>query len=208
MAKMSPPQQRGTESMNVIRKLRLDRGWSQEELAAASGISVRTIQRLENGGRASLETLKCLAAVFESELSELRENMQMNTTADNVTPGSCLSEEDRAALNFANQLRRYAELEGGRDPREEKIRRQVRSERAFLIHVAFFVVANALLFGINLMITPQKIWAVWPLLGWGLGLFLHGLRVYSRHSRFLGEDWERRRVEERLKRLAKKERTE
>ena len=38
--------------------------------------------------------------------------------------------------------------------------------------------------------------------------FLHGLRVYSRHSRFLGEDWERRRVEERLKRLAEKERAE
>lgn len=194
--------------MNVIRKLRLDRGWSQEELAAASGISVRTIQRLENGGRASLETLKCLAAVFESELSELRENMQMNTTADNVTPGSCLSEEDRAALNFASQLRRYAELEDGRDPQEEKIRHQLRSERAFLIHAAFFVVANALLLVINLMTTPQKTWAIWPLLGWGLGLLFHGLRVFSRRSRFLGEDWERRRVEERLKRLAEKERAE
>ena len=194
--------------MNIIRALRLEKGWSQEDLAAASGISVRTIQRLENGGRASLETLKCLAAVFESELSELRENMQMNTTAGNVMPGSCLSEEDRAALNFANQLRRYAELEDGRDPQEENIRRQVRSERAFLIHVAFFIIANALLLGINLITAPQKIWAVWPLLGWGLGLFLHGLRVYTRHSRFLGEEWERRRVEERLKRLAEQKRTE
>ncbi|WP_038034039.1 2TM domain-containing protein [Thermopetrobacter sp. TC1] len=194
--------------MNIIRALRLEKGWSQEDLAAASGISVRTIQRLENGGRASLETLKCLAAVFESELSELRENMQMNTTAGNVMPGSCLSEEDRAALNFANQLRRYAELEDGRDPQEENIRRQVRSERAFLIHIAFFIIANALLLGINLITTPQKIWAIWPLLGWGLGLFLHGLRAYSRHSRFLGEEWERRRVEERLKRLAEQKRTE
>ena len=137
--------------MNIIRDLRLDRGWPQEELATASGISVRTIQRLENGGRASLKTLKCLAAVFESELSELRENMQMNTAADNVTPGTRLSEEDRAALSFASQLRRYAELEGGRDPREEKIRHQVRSERAFFIHAAFFMVANALLLGINLI---------------------------------------------------------
>ncbi len=33
----------------LIQKLRLQRGWSQEDLAALSGLSVRTIQRLERG---------------------------------------------------------------------------------------------------------------------------------------------------------------
>jgi hypothetical protein len=32
-------------------KLRLDKGWSQEDLAMNSGISVRTVQRIENGKR-------------------------------------------------------------------------------------------------------------------------------------------------------------
>jgi transcriptional regulator with XRE-family HTH domain len=31
----------------LIQKLRLQRGWSQEQLAELSGLSVRTIQRLE-----------------------------------------------------------------------------------------------------------------------------------------------------------------
>ena len=41
------------KKMNIL-TLRLEKGWSQEELAAHSGLSVRTIQRIENGQRASL----------------------------------------------------------------------------------------------------------------------------------------------------------
>ena len=49
----------------MIQKLRLQRGWSQQQLAEMSGLSTRTIQRLENGNSASIESLKSLAAVFE-----------------------------------------------------------------------------------------------------------------------------------------------
>ena len=33
----------------LVQKLRLQRGWSQEQLAVVSGLSVRTIQRIERG---------------------------------------------------------------------------------------------------------------------------------------------------------------
>ena len=49
----------------VIKKLREQKQWSQEQLATLSGLSIRTIQRIESGNRASLESLKSLAAVFE-----------------------------------------------------------------------------------------------------------------------------------------------
>ncbi len=39
-----------------IAALRRERGWTQERLAEASGIAVRTVQRLEGGKDASLET--------------------------------------------------------------------------------------------------------------------------------------------------------
>ena len=38
--------------------------WTQEDLATASGLSVRTIQRVESQGICSQETLKSLAAAF------------------------------------------------------------------------------------------------------------------------------------------------
>ncbi len=57
----------------LIQKLRLQRGWSQEQLAELSGLSVRTIQRLERGQTASVESLKALASVFETDFSRLKE---------------------------------------------------------------------------------------------------------------------------------------
>jgi transcriptional regulator with XRE-family HTH domain len=53
------------ETGMLVQKLRLQRGWSQEDLAALSALSVRTIQRIERGHTASMESLKALAAVFE-----------------------------------------------------------------------------------------------------------------------------------------------
>ena len=53
-----------TINSEFVRKLRTKANWSQEELAAASGLSLRTIQRVENDGTAALETRKALAAAF------------------------------------------------------------------------------------------------------------------------------------------------
>jgi transcriptional regulator with XRE-family HTH domain len=51
--------------------LRLNKRWSQEQLAHMSGLNVRTIQRVEKGKSVGLETLKSLAAVFEISTDEL-----------------------------------------------------------------------------------------------------------------------------------------
>ena len=57
-----------------IQRLRIQRCWSQEELASASNLSVRTIQRVEKKGNASLETIKALASVFEVTPIDLQDN--------------------------------------------------------------------------------------------------------------------------------------
>ena len=55
-----------------LRALRMDRGWSQDELAQISDLSVRTIQRIESGRPAGVETLKALATAFRMDAAELR----------------------------------------------------------------------------------------------------------------------------------------
>ncbi|WP_395341582.1 helix-turn-helix domain-containing protein [Ningiella sp. W23] len=55
----------------IIKKLREKRNWSQEQLATMCGLSTRTIQRIESGNNASLESLKSLASVFEVDISTL-----------------------------------------------------------------------------------------------------------------------------------------
>ena len=61
----------------IVKKLRDERKWSQEQLAILSGLSMRTIQRVESGQSASLETLKSLASVFDVEISKLTEEITM-----------------------------------------------------------------------------------------------------------------------------------
>lgn len=60
----------------LIRKLRLQRCWSQEQLAELCDLSVRTIQRLEKGDSAGVETYKSLASVFEVNFQELRQQQE------------------------------------------------------------------------------------------------------------------------------------
>ncbi|MDP4537050.1 helix-turn-helix transcriptional regulator [Alkalimonas collagenimarina] len=56
-----------------IRQLRTDQGWTQQQLADICGLSLRTIQRVELNGLASLETTKSLAAAFTKDRRELME---------------------------------------------------------------------------------------------------------------------------------------
>jgi len=57
--------------------MRLERHWSQNQLAEMSGLSIRTIQRIENGENAGLESLKSLAAVFEIIIADSNKKEEM-----------------------------------------------------------------------------------------------------------------------------------
>jgi transcriptional regulator with XRE-family HTH domain len=59
----------------IVKKLREQKNWSQDQLATMCGLSIRTIQRVESGQSASLETLKSLASVFEIEIKKLTEDI-------------------------------------------------------------------------------------------------------------------------------------
>lgn len=50
-----------------VRLFREVRQWSQEQLAEISGLNVRTIQRVEQGQAASLDTRRAMARAFEFE---------------------------------------------------------------------------------------------------------------------------------------------
>ncbi|MBL4911231.1 MAG: helix-turn-helix transcriptional regulator [Alteromonadaceae bacterium] len=54
-----------------VRELRNNKGWSQEQLSVFSGLSLRTIQRIESEGKISRESKVCLAATFDIDLNEL-----------------------------------------------------------------------------------------------------------------------------------------
>jgi len=73
----------------ALKDLRTSKNWSQEDLAAISGLSVRTIQRIERHHKAGLESLKSLAAAFNINVDDLRSELE--TAGDDT-----VSDEDYA----------------------------------------------------------------------------------------------------------------
>ncbi len=133
----------------IVRKLRLQRGWPQEQLATLSGLSIRTIQRIERGKNPSLESLNALAAVFEIDISELQGEAKMETNH------SGLSTEEQKAIE------------------------SVRDIKAFYVHLITYLIMVPTFFVIDLMTSEGLQWAWWPVMGWGIGILSHGLNVFE-----------------------------
>lgn len=130
-----------------LRLLRETRGWSQEHLAAVAGISARTLQRMEADGNASADSRMAVAVALGLDAAEL----------------CAIAAPSPAAT---------------RSPRSEAPakRRPRAGMRAWLIHLLLYVlVCGGLLLG-NLLSNGTPGWAIWPALGWGLGVTVHGLR--------------------------------
>jgi transcriptional regulator with XRE-family HTH domain len=152
----------------LVQKLRLQHGWSQEQLAELSGVSVLTIQRIEQGKPASAESLKNLGAVLDVPFHDLKET-NMNSSFANAT----VSHEE--TLAFA----------------------KVRKLRGFYFHAVQYAVFIPVLAGISYFGGSDYPWAIWPAPGWSIGLLFHGLLVHESIP-FLGAEWERRQVEKHL----------
>lgn len=172
----------------IVRKLRLDRGWSQEQLAEITDLSVRTIQRVERGQKASLETVKSLAAAFEVDFNELSKELLMQENIMN----------NEAEINNQAEEQQNAKVEITAD--EAKAYEYARDIRGFYSHIIKYVVVIAILAFIDLVLTsPEKTWFYWPALGWGIGVIAHGMSVFEIMN-FFGPKWERRQAKKYLKR--------
>ena len=68
-----------------------------------------------------------------------------------------------------------------RTPRREAIFIDPRV-RAFFIHAFVYLAVNVLLIVVNLLVTPDRYWFYWPLIGWGVALVAHGYAVYRRRN--------------------------
>lgn len=80
------------------------------------------------------------------------------------------------------------------DDRYMRAKKRVENLKGFYLHLTTYVLVNAFIFGINLMTSAGEWWFFYPLLGWGVGLFIHGLTVFA--SGKFGDEWEERKIRE------------
>lgn len=134
----------------LIRKLRLQKGWSQQQLAELAGLSVRTIQRVERGHKPGLETVTALASVFEVELSTLSTLSTGDTSMNNTVK---IEKDEQDAIQF------------------------VKGIKEFYSHVIMFMIF-AVAFLVFKSVSEPLI--LWGLLGWGIGVIIHGLVAFEK----------------------------
>lgn len=168
----------------LIQKLRLQHGWSQQQLAELSGLSTRTIQRLENGHTPSVESLKALAAVFEVDFNALRGAPSMPTSTSLINP-------PHNATYPTQQMNTQITDD------EEKALRYVRELKKFYIQLLRYVLIIVALGCINLFIDASYLWFLWVAVIWGSFLTIKALTIFEIWA-FLSPDWEKRQVEKRL----------
>ncbi|RZJ53082.1 MAG: 2TM domain-containing protein [Acidovorax sp.] len=62
------------------------------------------------------------------------------------------------------------------DPIERQARRRAGAKLGWYMHAGVYLLVNLLL--VTLSATSGRHWAVYPALGWGLGLAIHGMVVF------------------------------
>ena len=70
---------------------------------------------------------------------------------------------------------------------------QVKEIKGFYSHLLSYILVNSFLIFINLRYSPVYLWFFYPLLGWGLGLFFHAMKVFN-FMPFLNKEWEEKKI--------------
>jgi len=162
----------------IVKKLRLRRGWSQEQLAHVTDLSVRTIQRIERGDKPGLETATSLASVFEVDLS----------TFDTGLPDM----SEKSDLESIESEMKHPKVEIAAD--ELEAMRYVKGIKQFYIHLfvyIMFAVAGLIRAGL------EEATGVWIFMGWGFAVLIHGLISFEAVN-FIGPKWEKAQIEKRI----------
>ncbi len=62
-------------------------------------------------------------------------------------------------------------------------------------HCIFDIGYFKIKFLIDVISSPERLWFYWVLIGWGIGLAIHGLNVFGT-DKILGKDWEEKKIKE------------
>lgn len=79
----------------------------------------------------------------------------------------------------------------------ERARAQVKELKDFYSHLITYCVMVVVFIAINYYTTSFP-WAIFPIVGWGIGVLSHAFHTFRWHP-FFGRDWEKRKIEELIR---------
>lgn len=85
-------------------------------------------------------------------------------------------------MNTTNDIERY-----------KKAAKKVKNIKEFYSHLMFYIIGLSVLIFINLKYSPEHIWFIYPMLGWGIGIIGHGIAAFGNNFMF-SNDWEEKKI--------------
>ena len=76
-----------------------------------------------------------------------------------------------------------------------KAQKRVEDIKAFYGNLTVYIIIISGLAILNLVTYPQHLWFLYPGIGWGLGVVIHGMSVFN-YMPFLGSNWEEKKIQE------------
>lgn len=73
--------------------------------------------------------------------------------------------------------------------------KKVKEIKGFYSHMLVFIIVLMVLMYINLKYSPEYLWFIWTMFGWGIGVFFHAAKVFDWFP-FLGKNWEQEKIKQ------------
>ena len=61
----------------------------------------------------------------------------------------------------------------------QRAKKRVKAKVRFYRHLTIYIAVCVLLMLINFSTSTEYLWFIWPLMGWGIAVLLHALRVFG-----------------------------
>lgn len=117
----------------------------------------------------------------EREVRAILERAAQHEHADGLSHEDLLAAAREAGISTEAVERAAEELDGLHAREEARERVLARRRSGFFSHLWAFIGVQLFLLALNLLTTPDYLWFLFPLLGWGLGLFFSARHGFSKH---------------------------
>lgn len=86
----------------------------------------------------------------------------------------------------------------------KEARKRVERQKKFYRNLSSWLGFSLFFFVLNMVTSPGRMWFIYPVAAWGLGVFLQWVRVFGFPG--MSRDWETRKMEEEIQKMEMEER--
>jgi len=87
----------------------------------------------------------------------------------------------------------------------QEAKERVKELKDFYRNLFTYIGINLLLMIINLVTSSDHLWFLWVTLFWGIGIILHATKIFILKGKFLGKEWEEKKMKELMGEVDKPE---